>query len=100
MGTIRTPWKTRQECPKRTAWTGPVCSIVLDERWRPVLYWMHQARRNLVLLTPFQRPTVGTFAKLPVRSNPIITSLVEFVAIEGTMLRACGLDCLGGTPLL
>jgi tRNA (adenine37-N6)-methyltransferase len=34
------------------------------------------------------------------RSNPIITSLVEFVAIEGTMLRACGLDCLGGTPLL
>ena len=58
IGTIRTPWRTREECPKRGSSDGPVCSIVVDERWREaltdigqhrriqVLYWMHQARRD------------------------------------------------------
>ena len=66
IGTIRTPWRTREECPKRGSSDGPVCSIVVDERWREaltdigqhrriqVLYWMHQARRDLVLQTPFR----------------------------------------------
>ena len=34
IGTIRTPWRTRQECPKRGSLDGPICSIVVDERWR------------------------------------------------------------------
>ena len=58
IGTIRTPWRTRQECPKRGNLSGPICSIVVDERWRmaltgltghrrvQVLYWMHGARRD------------------------------------------------------
>jgi tRNA-Thr(GGU) m(6)t(6)A37 methyltransferase TsaA len=113
IGTIRTPWKTRQECPKRGSPDGPVCSIVLDECWHQaltglnnhkriqVLYWMHRARRDLVLQTPFQRPTMGTFAlRSPVRPNPIASSLVELVAIEGMTLRVRGLDCLDGTPLI
>ena len=65
IGTIRTPWRVRSECPKRGAPDGPICSVVVDERWRDaltdiaqhkriqVLYWMHQARRDLVLQTPF-----------------------------------------------
>ena len=63
IGTIHTPWRTRQECPKRGSLDGPVCSIVVDERWRmaltglaghrriQVLYWMQRARRDLVLQT-------------------------------------------------
>ena len=66
IGTIRTPWRVREECPKRGEPDGPVCSIVVDERWREaltdiagykrvqVLYWMHHARRDLVLQTPFR----------------------------------------------
>jgi tRNA-Thr(GGU) m(6)t(6)A37 methyltransferase TsaA len=114
IGTIRTPWRTREECPKRGSADGPVCLIVIDERWRDaltdigqhkriqVLYWMHQARRDLVLQTPFRTmKTAGTFAlRSPVRPNPIASSLVDLLAVEGTTLRVRGLDCLDGTPLI
>jgi len=114
IGTIRTPWRTRRECPKRGSLDGPICSIVVDEHWREglthlaaykriqVLYWMHHARRDLVLQTPFSSMlTTGTFAlRSPVRPNPIASSIVELLAIDGTILQVRGLDCLDGTPLI
>jgi tRNA (adenine37-N6)-methyltransferase len=114
IGTIHTPWHTRRECPKRGSLDGPICSIVVDERWQlgltelaayrsvQVLYWMHRARRDLVLQTPFSSMhTTGTFAlRSPVRPNPIASSVVELVAIDGTTLRVRGLDCVDGTPLI
>jgi tRNA (adenine37-N6)-methyltransferase len=114
IGTIHTPWRTRQECPKRGSLDGPICSIVVDDRWRmaltgldghrriQVLYWMQRARRDLVLQTPFSTMrTSGTFAlRSPVRPNPIASSIVELVAIDGTTLQVRGLDCLDGTPLI
>jgi len=114
IGTIHTPWKTRADCPKRGSLDGPVCSIVVDERWRQgltdigqhprlqVLYWMHEARRDLVLQTPFRTGrTTGTFAlRSPVRPNPIASSVVALVGIDGGTLRVRGLDCLDGTRLI
>ena len=114
IGTIRTPWSQRSECPKRGTLDGPICSIVVDHRWRDaltdiayhkriqVLYWMHQARRDLVLQTPFRTGlTTGSFAlRSPARPNPIASSVVELVAIECTTLQVRGLDCLDGTPLI
>ena len=114
IGTIHTPWRTRQECPKRGSLDGPSCSIVVDERWRmaltglaghrriQVLYWMQRARRDLVLQTPFSTMrTTGTFAlRSPVRPNPSASSIVELMAIDGTTLQVRGLDCLDGTPLI
>jgi tRNA (adenine37-N6)-methyltransferase len=113
IGLIRTPWRTRRECPKRGSPDGPICSIVVDEHWRAaltglagqrriqVLYWLHRARRDLVLQTPFGAETTGTFAlRSPVRPNPIASSIVELVAINSTTLQVRGLDCLDGTPLV
>jgi tRNA (adenine37-N6)-methyltransferase len=114
IGTIHTPWRRRRDCPKRGSPDGPICRLVIDERWREalngltasrplqVLYWMHQARRDLVLQTPFSTmQTRGTFAlRSPVRPNPIAVSMVELVAIDGLILQVRGLDCLDGTPLL
>jgi tRNA-Thr(GGU) m(6)t(6)A37 methyltransferase TsaA len=113
IGTIRTPWQTRRECPKRGSPDGPVCTLVIDERWRQaltglaghkrvqVLYWMHRARRDLAMQTPFGKETVGTFAlRSPVRPNPIASSIVELVAIDGASVQVRGLDCLDGTPLV
>src|SRR5579872_4231843 len=113
IGVIHTPWRTRQECPKRGDPSGPVCTIAVDERRRKglagitrhkriqVLYWMDQARRDLVLQTPFQRETAGTFAlRSPVRPNPIASSLVELIGVSGNVLQVRGLDCLDGTPLI
>jgi tRNA-Thr(GGU) m(6)t(6)A37 methyltransferase TsaA len=114
IGMIRTPWRFRRECPKRGSLDGPLCTIVVDDRWRAaltglagrqriqVLYWMHRARRDLVLQTPLQNgATTGTFAlRSPVRPNPIASSIVALIAVNDTRLQVRGLDCLDETPLL
>ena len=114
IGTIRTPWKTRDECPRRIDPNGPVCRIEIDPRWGEalrgleaharvqVLYWMHQARRDLVVQAPRRRGIVaGTFAlRSPVRPNPIASSMVDLVGVEGTTVLVRGMDCIDGTPLI
>ena len=114
IGVIRTPWKARGDCPKRGSMDGPLCSIIVDKRWQQaltdigdhpriqVLYWMDRARRDLVLQTPIRTgQTTGSFAlRSPVRPNPIASSVVALVGIEGATLHVRGLDCLDGTPLI
>ena len=113
IGIIRTPWRTRADCPKRGSLDGPVCSLVIAERWRvaltgieqhrrlQLLYWMHQARRDLVLQAPGVGTLAGTFAlRSPVRPNPIAASIVELVSVQGNIVEVRGLDCLDGTPLI
>jgi tRNA (adenine37-N6)-methyltransferase len=115
IGRIHTPWRERSACPRRgDPKLGPECTIVIDERWRPaltgvaapselqVLYWMHQSRRDLAVQAPRHNGIVtGTFAlRSPVRPNPIASSVVLLLGIEGTTLRVRGLDCIDGTPLV
>ncbi len=114
IGRIRTPWQTRAECPRRGSPDGPVCRIEIDPRWAEallglaehpriqVLYWMHQARRDLLVQVPRHSGKIaGTFAlRSPVRPNPIASSMVDLVGIEGTTVLVRGLDCLDGTPLV
>ena len=113
IGRIRTPWKRREDCPKNPRETDAECTIVFDPRWVEglsgletvshvvVLYWMDRARRDLVLQRPFRKETTGTFAlRSPVRPNPIASSIVELVAIDGASVQVRGLDCLDGTPLV
>jgi tRNA-Thr(GGU) m(6)t(6)A37 methyltransferase TsaA len=114
IGRIRTPWTDRDDCPKNARESDAVCTIEVDARWVDaltdiatcshvlVLYWMHQARRDLVLQVPrhLGRPR-GTFAlRSPVRPNPIAASVARLIAVEGTSLSVIGLDCLDGTPLV
>lgn len=114
IGTIRTPFRTRDDCPRQGKVDGPLCRIELDDPWKPalkgierfgrieVLYWMHQARRDLILQSPKSNgEAFGTFAlRSPVRPNPIATSMVELVAVEDGVLVVRGLDCVDGTPLV
>ena len=90
------------------------CSIALDRRWAAglkgletashvlVLYWMHEARRDLVLQAPHHYDELrGTFAlRSPVRANPIAAAVARLVRIEENRLELIGLDCVDGTPLL
>jgi tRNA-Thr(GGU) m(6)t(6)A37 methyltransferase TsaA len=114
IGRIRTPWTQRDDCPKNARESDAVCTIEVDARWAAaltdiatcshvlVLYWMHEARRDLVLQVPrhLGRPR-GTFAlRSPVRPNPVATSVARLVAVDGTRLSVIGLDCLDGTPLV
>lgn len=115
IGRIHTPWRRREDCPKNGRETEAVCTVELDARWAQglkglessshvvLLYWMDQARRDLVLQAPrhYQAEQRGTFAlRSPVRPNPIAMSVVRLLGIEGTKLSVVGLDCLDGTPLL
>lgn len=63
---------------------------------------MDRARRDLVLQSPAHDGTTrGTFAlRSPNRPNPIASSIVRLIAIEGTTLVVRGLDCLDGTPVV
>lgn len=114
IGRIRTPWRRRDECPKNARESEAVCTIEVEERYLQalvgvetcshllVLYWMHLARRDLVLQVPrhYGRQR-GTFAlRSPVRPNPIAASVVKLLAIDGGRLAVVGLDCVDGTPLL
>lgn len=114
IGRIRTPFATRAECPHRGQPDGPPCRIEVDAPWRPalrgiepgarleVLYWMHLARRDLLVQAPKGRPApLGTFAlRSPNRPNPISSSEVEVVAVAPDALTVRGLDCVDGTPLV
>jgi len=114
IGRIHTPWRRREDCPKNGRETEAVCTVELDSRWAQglkgletsshvvVLYWMDQARRDLVLQAPrHYGEQRGTFAlRSPVRPNPIAMSVVRLLGIDGTRLSVVGLDCLDGTPLL
>jgi tRNA-Thr(GGU) m(6)t(6)A37 methyltransferase TsaA len=115
IGVIHTPWKTRAECPKRgDRESGPVCRIEVDPPWQAaldgierhrnlqILYWLHQARRDLVRQSPRSNgETRGTFSlRSPMRPNPIASSVVMLVGVESSTLLVRGLDCLDGTPLV
>jgi tRNA-Thr(GGU) m(6)t(6)A37 methyltransferase TsaA len=113
IGRIRTPWKTRDECPKNARGSDAPCTIELDPRYAAaldgvatcthlvVLYFMDRARRDLLVQAPRHGERRGTFAlRSPVRPNPIAMSVVRLLHVEGTRLSVVGLDCLDGTPLI
>ena len=114
IGRIRTPWTSRDDCPKNGRESDAVCTIELDPRYAAglqnvescshllVLYWMDKARRDLLLQAPrHYSQHRGTFAlRSPVRPNPIAASIVRLLEVEGSRLSVVGLDCLDGTPLL
>ena len=114
IGRIRTPWTDRLACPRQGRRDGPLCRIEVFEPWAAaldgiteyehleVLYWLHLSRRDLVRQSPRSGGTTrGTFSlRTPVRPNPIGTSLVRLVAVEGASVLVQGIDCLDGTPLL
>ncbi len=114
IGRIRTPFKTRHDCPKNSAQSDAVGRVELEPRYElglkdldryshiHLLYWMHEARRDLIQQVPAHlgRPC-GTFAlRSPVRPNPIALATVELLKIEAGTLVVRSVDCVDGTPLV
>jgi tRNA-Thr(GGU) m(6)t(6)A37 methyltransferase TsaA len=114
IGRIRTPWTRREDCPKNARGSDAECTVEVDPRYAAglngvagcshlvLLYFMHKARRDLLVQAPRHHPEPrGTFSvRSPVRPNPIAMSVVRLVRVEGTALSVVGLDCLDGTPLI
>ncbi len=119
IGRARTPWHERSACPhnprEARERTLPA-RLEIDPPWRAglkdiaagdrliVLYWMDQARRDLIVQTPRHRSApVGVFSlRSPVRPNPIALSVVRVLACDPDrgVIDVDALDCLDGTPLL
>jgi tRNA-Thr(GGU) m(6)t(6)A37 methyltransferase TsaA len=114
VGRIRTPWASRDECPKNSGESQAVCRIEVDARYADglrdietvshliVLYFMDEAARNIVVQAPSHyRSPHGVFAlRSPARPNPIAHSVVRLLRVDGTRLDVIGLDCRDGTPLV
>lgn len=119
LGRIRSPWKTREDCPKNMAaarQAGGGGLVELDAQYRGglaglehsshliLLSWLHHSPRNLILQKP--RHTLeakGVFAlRSPARPNPIGVHVVRLVEIDAAagVLRLDAVDVLDGTPLI
>ncbi len=120
IGRIRSPWTSRSDCPKNLRQARerePLgCRLELDGPWRPglagletgqwvhMLYWMDQARRDLIVQSPRHRETpTGVFAlRSPVRPNPVALALVRVTSLDATagIIGIDATDAMDGTPLL
>ncbi|MFC2967051.1 tRNA (N6-threonylcarbamoyladenosine(37)-N6)-methyltransferase TrmO [Acidimangrovimonas pyrenivorans] len=118
IGRLRTPWK-KGDCPRnlrKARERGGAFSVELDPAYRDgltglepgqaiiLLYWMNQARRDLIVQTPGHADGPrGTFAlRSPVRPNPVSLATVRITALEleEGRISVDALDCFDGTPLV
>jgi tRNA-Thr(GGU) m(6)t(6)A37 methyltransferase TsaA len=119
IGRARTPWKSREDCPKNLRAArerGGAASIEIDAAWRMglrdltageaiiVLTWLDRARRDILVQTPRHRESpAGVFSlRSPVRPNPIGLHVVRLLSCdaEAGVLEVDALDCLDFTPVL
>lgn len=114
IGRIRTPFRSRADCPRNGRGSDAIATVEVDPRYIAglqgleayshviLLYWMHEARRDLIVQVPRHVTAPrGVFAlRSPVRPNPIALSVAELLAVEDGVLRVRNIDCLDGTPLL
>lgn len=105
IGRIRTPWTSRLKTPRQGRLDGPTCRLELEAPWDEgllgiaeferleVLYWLHESRRDLVHQSPRNDGQArGVFSlRTPVRPNPIGTSIVRLVKVEGPVLYVRGM---------
>ena len=72
-----------------------------------ILYWAHLAKpasRKLIKIHPMGRPDlakVGVFSSCsPGRPNPILTTAVRIVEVNGLVLTVQGLEAVEGSPVV
>jgi tRNA-Thr(GGU) m(6)t(6)A37 methyltransferase TsaA len=119
IGRIRSPWRKGGDCPKNlreAREAAPQVTIELDPRYRAgldglapgarlvLLYWMDQARRDLIVQRPRHLDRqVGVFAlRSPARPNPVAIAVVTLRSLDAAagILSVDAIDCYDGTPLL
>lgn len=119
IGRIRSPWKTRQECPKNMAAaraSSRQATLEIEPPYRPglaglagtshvvVLSWLGLAPRNLIVQQPRHAAAPkGVFAlRSPARPNPVGLHVAGLVALdaEAGLLTLDAIDVLDGTPVI
>ena len=69
-----------------------------------VLFWLHEARRDLLKVYPRgdrSRGLRGVFAtRSPVRPNPIALSELKVLRVQDNIIEVAGVDVIDGTPIM
>lgn len=119
IGRIRSPWTSREACPKNMAAAeaaGGGGRVEIDEAYRPgleglaafshaiVLSWLDRGPRTLIRQKPRHASRAsGVFSlRSPLRPNPIGLHVVRIVALDHSagVLQLAAVDALDGTPVL
>lgn len=119
IGRIRSPWTSREDCPKNmnaARERGLPAEALIDAPYRRgldgldgvthvvLLSWLGQARRDLIIQKPRHATQPrGTFSlRSPVRPNPIGLHIARLVSVDAAagILGLDAIDVLDGTPLV
>lgn len=117
IGTVRSPLKSRKDCPLQEREGAPEAWIEIDPAYAKaleglevgnevlVLTWMHLANRNILKVHPRgnrQKPERGVFTtRSPNRPNPIGLHQTHIVAMEEPFRIKVGqMETVDGTPVL
>jgi tRNA-Thr(GGU) m(6)t(6)A37 methyltransferase TsaA len=117
VGVVRSPLKSRDECPKQGFEGAPDAWLEIDPAFAEaldglmvgceilVLTWFHQADRDLLKVHPRGDPNRvmrGVFStRSPDRPNPIGLHRVEVMEIqESGRVRVRPLEAVDGTPIV
>jgi tRNA-Thr(GGU) m(6)t(6)A37 methyltransferase TsaA len=119
IGRIRSPWVSREDCPKNMREArerGQQARIEIAEAYRAgldglerashvaILSWFDRAQRDLIAQKPRRAERAsGTFAlRSPVRPNPIGLHVAKLVSLDRQtgLLVLEAIDALDGTPVV
>lgn len=80
IGEIRTPYSSLKECPKNIQFEGPMCELVISEKYIDEIRGLHEGELVLILYwlsnhgfpMPADNNSPGVFAlRTSIRPNPI-----------------------------
>lgn len=119
VGRIRSPWKTRADCPKNMVAarnSGQQATVEVEAPYRPglqglagtshvvILSWLGFAPRNLIVQQPRHASSPkGVFAlRTPARPNPVGLHVARLIALDmaAGLLTLDAIDVLDETPVI
>lgn len=116
IGVVRSRLRNKAEAPRNYSESSEVATLEIFAEYREglkglqagqrilVLFWLHEARRDLLQVYPRgdqSRGLQGVFTtRSPMRPNPIAVSELKVLAVRGLELEVAGIDVIDGTPIL